>query len=81
MYTDPLQFTLGIVPSERNLQVVLDSLNYSLCRRNATLEDEVAKTDKQRIWWCILAQKVELECIVVESLIENYEQVKEYLDK
>ena len=81
MYTDPLQFTLGLVPSEKNLQFVLDSLNYSLCRRNATLEGEVAKTDKQREWWCILAQKVELECIVVEDLLENYDQVKEYLDK
>jgi len=79
MYVDPLQFTLNMTCSKRNLHRVLNSLNHEICRSNQTLECEVPKTLKQREWWCILAQKVELECIIVEDLLDNYEQIKDYI--
>lgn len=79
MYTDPLQFTLSIVCSVKNLEVVLESLQYSLCRRNMTLENELPQTHGQKMWWFILAQKVELECTIVEDLINNYEQIRELI--
>lgn len=76
---DVLDFIKYINPSLPNLKFKLRLLYKSLERRNNTIENDKHLTEKQRKYWFKLLNKVELECIVIEDLIENYNLVKEYL--